>query len=454
MEGPVAIARHTLELLEELVERGQVVEGCYRGTVTLPLQNEYRQTQTQNHSEEIFQSRQAHKQQQQRPGAAQTEARGAHSAEPAKANTASEAKSAPCTRKKTNQRDTCPTRCAKHKAWLGPLANAHAGKHGRSANTTTTTTTDVPGHLFVGKQMRRFASHTEAGPAGDLAPRTGREVTGGGEDGRSLASSPVTQARTLRSHKAQNVPAFLNASKPPCQVAPQTQTPRVDTGPGEHRAEGLNGACVAPSTSTPTGPTRILRSHTPTRLNGSVALPNSMAVLGSGRKKASTVTSFLPNSHRRRAEEKGRNTAFRTKARHGVASRPLRRLGMAALLIRGGGDAELVGKQRYDRLCSNAASSSSSSSFTPRRRRSLRERKMREVKGEEKQRKREKGGRDKNEGEGMEGRRKREPVRVLRPRQLSLQVAMVTGLSNQHTSYVLQAPSITSKSTSNSRRSG
>jgi len=110
-------------------------------------------------------------------------------------------------------------------------------------------------------------------------------------------------------------------------------------------------------------------------------------------------------------------------ARHGVASRPLRRLGMAALLIRGAGDAELVGKQRYDRLCSNAASSSSSSSsFTPRRRRSLRERKMREVKGEEKQRKREKGGRDKNEGEGMEARRKREPVRVLRPRQLSLQV--------------------------------
>lgn len=173
-----------------------------------------------------------------------------------------------------------------------------------------------------------------------------------------------------------------------------------------------------------------------------------MAVLGSGRKKGSTVTSFLPNSHRRTAGEKGRNTAFRTKARHGVASRPLRRLGVAALLIRGGGDAEIVGKQRYDRLCSNAASSSSSSSFTPRRRRSLRERKMREVKGEGKQTKREKGGRDKTEGEGMEGRRKREPVRVLRPRQLSLQVAMVTGLSDQHTSYVLQAPSITSKSTS------
>jgi len=103
--------------------------------------------------------------------------------------------------------------------------------------------------------------------AGDLAPRTGREVTGGGEDGRSLASSPITQARTLRSHKAQNFPAYLNASKPPCQVAPQT--PRVDAGPGEHCAEGLNGAYAAPSTSTPTGPTRILRSHTPTtRLNG------------------------------------------------------------------------------------------------------------------------------------------------------------------------------------------
>ncbi|KAJ3598006.1 hypothetical protein NHX12_001521 [Muraenolepis orangiensis] len=145
-------------------------------------------------------------------------------------------------------------------------------------------------------------------------------------------------------------------------------------------------------------------------LRGSVALPNSMAVL----------------------------------ARRGLASRPLRRLGVA-LLIRGA--AEIASKQRYG-LCPSATSS-----FTPRKP-SLRERKMREGKGEGKQRKRGKGGKEKREVERIEGRKTKEPVRVLRPRQLSLQVAMVTGLSDQHTSYVLQAPSIKSKSTNSSRRSG
>ncbi|CAL8248398.1 unnamed protein product [Lota lota] len=332
-----------------------------------------------------------------------------------------------------------------------------------------------------------------------------RQITGALENSHSLPSSPATQPRTLRSHKAQSILTFLNASKPQRTAS---QTPQ-DTSPVKC-AEGLNNAHVVPSTSTPTVPTRILRSHTPTtRLNallstnerqgltlqayhqhrhgsmrhcrddpasqrpklqaqrkfahsppsspgplvssssthnhsssasscltrrrpktedflsflclrGSVALPNSMAVLGSCRKKESTVTSFLPSSLER-TMEKGRNTAFSRK--------------------------EVVGKRRYG-LCSNAPSS-----FTPRKL-SLRERKMREGKGEGKPR--EKGGREKRAG----GRRKREPVRVLRPRQLSLQVrgtatvAMVTGLSDQHTSYVLQAPPIKSKSTNSSRRSG
>ena len=91
-----------------------------------------------------------------------------------------------------------------------------------------------------------------------------RQITGALENSHSLPSSPVTQPRTLRSHKAQNILAFLNTSKPQCTA---TLTPQ-DTSPVRY-AEGLNNVCVVPSTSTPTVPTRILRSHTPTpRLNG------------------------------------------------------------------------------------------------------------------------------------------------------------------------------------------
>ena len=103
-------------------------------------------------------------------------------------------------------------------------------------------------------------------------------------------------------------------------------------------------------------------------------------------------------------------------ARHGMAPRPLRRLGVAALLLRGAGDTEAAGKRRYG-LCSNAAAAAAS--FAPRKL-SLRERKMREGKGEGKPTGN--GGREKRAGGRVEGRRKREPVRVLRPRQLSLQV--------------------------------
>ncbi|XP_030226481.1 uncharacterized protein LOC115554031 isoform X1 [Gadus morhua] len=373
-------------------------------------------------------------------------------------------------------------------------------------------------------------------PAAKLARR--RPATGAPQNSHSLAGVAVAQPRTLRSHRAQSLLAFLNTSKPQRAAPPTPQ----DTRP--KCEEGLNGTRVAQSTSTQTVPTRILRSHTPTaRLNGaprqvpallstnerqgltlqayhqhrhgnmghgrddpanqrpklqaqrkfahsppsspgplvspssthnnssstsscltrrrpktedflsflclrgSVALPNSMAVLGSCRKKESAVTSCLPSSLGR-PTEKGRTTAFRRKARHGMAPRPLRRLGVAALLLRGAGDTEAAGKRRYG-LCSNAAAAAAS--FAPRKL-SLRERKMREGKGEGKPTGN--GGREKRAGGRVEGRRKREPVRVLRPRQLSLQVAMVTGLSDQHTSYVLQAPPIKSKSTNSSRRSG
>ncbi|XP_056458037.1 uncharacterized protein LOC130391792 isoform X2 [Gadus chalcogrammus] len=334
-----------------------------------------------------------------------------------------------------------------------------------------------------------------------------RRATGAPQNSRSLAGGAVAQPRTLRSHRAQSLLAFLDTSEPQRTAPPTLQDSRPKC------EEGLNDSRVAQSTSTPTVPTRILRSHTPTaRLNGaprqgpallstnerqgltlqayhqhrhgnmghgrddpanqscltrrrpktedflsflclrgSVALPNSMAVLGSCRKKESAVTSCLPNSLGR-PTEKGRTTAFRRKARHGMAPRPLRRLGVAALLLRGAGDTEAAGKRRYG-LCSNAAAAAATaaaSSFAPRKL-SLRERKMREGKGEGKPTGN--GGREKRAGGRVEGRRKREPVRVLRPRQLSLQVAMVTGLSDQHTSYVLQAPPIKSKSTNSSRRS-
>ncbi|CAL8261502.1 unnamed protein product [Boreogadus saida] len=373
---------------------------------------------------------------------------------------------------------------------------------------------------------KRHGLHTaqmlvEVLPAAKDARR--RQATGAPENSRSVAGGAVAQPRTLRSHRAQSLLAFLNASEPQRTAPPTPQ----DTRP--KCEEGLSDARVVQSTSTQTVPTRILRSHTPTaRLNGaprqgpallstnerqgltlqayhqhrhgntghgrddpanqsspgplvssssthnhssstsscltrrrpktedflsflclrgSVALPNSMAVLGSGRKKESAVTSCLP-SNLGRTTEKGRTTAFRRKARHGMAPRPLRRLGVAALLLRGAGDAEAAGERRYG-LCSNAAAAASS--FAPRKL-SLRERKLREGKGEGKPRGN--GGREKRAGGRVEGRRKGEPVRVLRPRQLSLQVAMVTGLSDQHTSYVLQAPPIKSKSTNSSRRSG
>ena len=91
-----------------------------------------------------------------------------------------------------------------------------------------------------------------------------RQTTGAPENSHSLPSAPTAQPRTLRSHKAQGILAFLNTSKPQRTASPTPQ----DTSPGKCE-EGLSGTRVVPSTSTPTVPTRILRSHTPsTRLNG------------------------------------------------------------------------------------------------------------------------------------------------------------------------------------------
>ncbi|KAF7648702.1 hypothetical protein LDENG_00152950 [Lucifuga dentata] len=149
-------------------------------------------------------------------------------------------------------------------------------------------------------------------------------------------------------------------------------------------------------------------------LRGSAALPRSMTFVGGQDQEpagALRVTSCLSTNHRNAARGDSKTTAARMTGQQSSRSQRGTR---AAGLCRLGGSA--------------SGSVSSSSPLSPRAQRK-KEREMREA---EQQRKKK---------EGMEGERREEAERhLLRPRQLSLQVAMVTGHSKQSTSSVRPVP--------------
>ncbi|XP_067458681.1 uncharacterized protein [Thunnus thynnus] len=155
-------------------------------------------------------------------------------------------------------------------------------------------------------------------------------------------------------------------------------------------------------------------------LRGSAALPSNMAFLASGREKelAGTqhLTSCLSTNHRTATEGKSMSTFNRTTVQRGSRS------------LRGkpGGSVSAV-----------------VSSFGPLTARAQR-RRDRERREEEQQRKR----------EGMEEDRRQGAKRhLLRPRQVSLQVAMVTGLSEHRTSCVMPVPPVKPSTGVGSRQS-
>ncbi|XP_071324410.1 uncharacterized protein [Trachinotus anak] len=156
-------------------------------------------------------------------------------------------------------------------------------------------------------------------------------------------------------------------------------------------------------------------------LRGSAALPSNMAFLASGREKepADTrhLTSCLSTNHRTAAEGKNMSIFSRTTVQRD--SRSLRG--------RPGGSAAVT-------------------SFCPltARAQGRREREGREEEQQRRRRRRERMEEDKKEGAERH---------LLRPRQLSLQVAMVTGLAQQRTSCVRSVPSLKPNAAVGSRRS-
>ncbi|XP_073341650.1 uncharacterized protein [Pagrus major] len=142
-------------------------------------------------------------------------------------------------------------------------------------------------------------------------------------------------------------------------------------------------------------------------LRGSAALPSNVAFLARGRAKEKAGTEHLTSCH---------NTNHRTVAE----------------------------VQRDSRSLKGSGGSAAVSSFCPLTARAQR-RRERERKEEEQQRRRR---------EGLGEDRRVEPERhLLRPRQLSLQVTMVTGFSEQRTSYVRSVPPLKSSTVVGRRRS-
>ncbi|KAL7394230.1 hypothetical protein ABVT39_022613 [Epinephelus coioides] len=201
--------------------------------------------------------------------------------------------------------------------------------------------------------------------------------------------------RTLRSHKTQNTLLLLNSKY-------------TETAKHTHTTQNKHSVKNTQTLLSPSAPARTLRSHTPTSLSGSAALPSSMAFLASGRAKepAGTqhLTSCLSTNHR--TATKGKNMSIFSRSTVQQDSRSLRG--------RPGGSAAVR-------------------SFCPLTARAQR-RRDRERREEEQQRRR-RDGEEKDRREGAER-------RLQRPPQLSLQVALMTGLSEQRTSCVRSVPTL------------
>ncbi|XP_018521196.1 protein Jumonji isoform X2 [Lates calcarifer] len=281
------------------------------------------------------------------------------------------------------------------------------------------------------------------------------------KDTQTLLSPPV-QARTLRSHTPTSLSgslvngisrcqSLLSASPSwswPLQTRPQQRRPasihRDKDDPASKRPRLQAQRKFAQSPPNSPGPsvlvtsarnnhshnlavvTCLTRRRPKTEdflsflcLRGSAALPSNMAFLGSGREKepadTQQLTSCLSTNHRTAADRRNMSIFSRTAGQRD--SRSLRG--------RSGGSAAV-------------------SSFCPitARAQSRREREGRE---QEQQRRR----KQRMEEDGREGAERH----LLRPRQLSLQVAMVTGLTQQRTSCIRSVPPVKPSAGVGSRRS-
>ncbi|XP_076592503.1 uncharacterized protein LOC143324155 isoform X2 [Chaetodon auriga] len=268
-------------------------------------------------------------------------------------------------------------------------------------------------------KARTLRSHTPTSPSGS--------VVNGISRCQSLQSASPSWSWSLQKHPQQCRPASIpldkddTASKRPRLQAQRkfAQSPPSSPGPPmmmtpEQNNHNHNLAVV----------TSLTRRRPKTEdflsflcLRGSAALPNNMAFLVRGQAKVQAgtqhLTSCLSTNHRTTAEGKNMNIFSRTTVQQDSRS------------LRGSGGSVAV------------------SSFCPLTARAQR-RREREKQEEEQQRR----SRD-----GMEDRREEADRHLLRPRQLSLQVSMVTGLSEQRTSYIRSVPPLKPRTGAGSRRS-
>ncbi|XP_044063903.1 uncharacterized protein LOC122881591 isoform X2 [Siniperca chuatsi] len=280
-------------------------------------------------------------------------------------------------------------------------------------NTQTLLSTPVP--------ARTLRSHTPTSLSGSLVNGISRCQS------HKLSASP-SWSWSLQTCPQQRRPASIHHDKDgPANKRPRLQAQRkFAQSPSSPRPSVLMTSTRGNHTHNLAVVTCLTRRRPKTEdflsflcLRGSAALPSNMAFLASGRAKEPTgtqhLTSCLSTNHRTAAELKNMSIFSGTTVQRDSRS------------LRG-----------------RHGSSTGVSSFCPLTARAQR-RRERERREEEQQRRR-REGREEDRREGAER-------HLLRPRQLSLQVAMVNGFSEQRTSCVRSVPPLKPSTGVGSRRS-
>ncbi|XP_039974849.1 uncharacterized protein LOC120784810 isoform X2 [Xiphias gladius] len=282
-------------------------------------------------------------------------------------------------------------------------------------------------------------------------PKHSMKNTSTSENTETLLSTPVP-ARTLRSHTPTSLSGSLvngiSRWSWPLQTRPQQRRPasmhRDKDDPASKRPRLQAQRKFAQSPPSSPGPPLLMTSARSNHshnlavvtcltrrrpktedflsflcLRGSAALPSNMAFLASGREKepadSQHLTSCLSTNHRTAADGKNMSIFSRTTVQQDSRS------------LRG-----------------RPGSSAAVSSFCPLTARAQSRREREEREEEQQRRRRERMEEDRREGAERH---------LLRPRQLSLQVAMVTGLAQQRTSCVRSVPPLKPSAGVGSRRS-